>query len=1087
MSYISRTPSASVWSFYDPFRAERGVRSRGTTASAEMAKGPAAAEVRGRLISSATALRNAFNSLSQNLRRITMPTLEGSAGSKAVARARIVPASTFSLLQGTQEINATASAVRSSANSLGLDVATPEALSVLESSGGIGLDLAERSSMLDGGALGLDTTTPESASIIQSTEEANTTATSYGVLQAAFNNGQTSLGNLSGAYKGTGAAANATSLTLTVTSSNGTMGTLLPSSVSLQVTDQNGTNLGTFSGLLWTGTELSLGPDIGLSIAFTSGSLRTNASTTFAVSATNGTDVDPTAIFNASNINNRPRFENGATVGAGSFRVNGTAVQVFANDSVNSVLQRINSTVAGVVASYQNDRVVIRSSGPSEDNITLSNDTSGFFAALKLNGASAVAGNVRDDLQVFSKTSQFGSLATGSFQVNGQTISLNRSADNLQTIITKINNSGAGVTAAYDSVNDRITLESNDPSEDPIVVGNDTTGFLSVAGLSTNNTVAGNLRDDRQNLADVPAFAGVINGSFRVNGTQISLNAAIDTLETVLARINASVPGIQASYDSAHDKLIFASAENSEDDIVLSDDTSGFLSAIQLDGATTTRGNIRDDEQALKGVAQFAGVAAGSFQVNGVTITVDPATDSLNSILAQINASSAGVSAAYDPALNRVVLDPGTNPLALENDTSGFLDAIEIAPGTSATRVNATGAFNGTGLNGPQFEDGVSVRAGSFTVNGVEITVQADDSVQNVLDKITASGAGVTAIFNPVTEMISLRAKQSGLQPISLTNDTSGFLAAVKLDGTASFTTGNVGNEMFLRETVPGSIAGTIQINNRTISVDPDSDSITTLVQKLDALEGVEAFLDNSTGALTIRSETEGDSVTISDSTGVLRTLGIEDGTYTGQAATFRTLHSKISKFQVNNRDQVVDRIVESFDTLNEALETVQQAAGLTLAFRDDIQDAVRDSFAAIRDARSKGLRIVNEASSPATVRIERSLLSNAIRQNARVLENLYKGENSLTDVLEDLADEAQANFLATPEQPVALTPGPAAVAAEVAGDFYKVSSASQLFIIDSMTTAVLTPSEASPEVDQHEPNPAGDMESSRGVSRASG
>jgi hypothetical protein len=1083
MSTISPTGSASVWSYYDPFRAERAAH-RQVAAPVQLDKGLNAAEVRSRLVSSATALRNAFSFLSQNLRRITMPRLEGVAGTKALARATIVPASTYTVLQTTQEINASSSAARASAAALELDVTSPEAQSVLESIGAIGLDVTspEQSTVLQSSSsLGLDTTTPQSASVIQSTAEANTMTTSYGVVQATFNNGQTSLGNLSGTYRGTGAAANATSLTLTVTSLSGTMGSLLPTAVSVKATDQNGTDLGTYSGLLRTGDQLSLGNDIGLNIAFTAGSIRTNAATTFSVSRTTPTTVDANALFNASNVNNRPRFDNGAQVTAGSFSVNGTSVQVLANDSINSVLQRINSTVSGVVASYQNDRVVIQSSGPSEDNIALAGDTSGFLTALKLTGATTARGNVRDDLQVFSKTTQFAAVTAGSFRVNGQTISINPTADSLNTVLVRINNSSAGVVASYDATSGNVVLTTSDPTEDPIVVDNDTTGFLAAAKLSTNNSVLGNIRDDRQVLGKVSAFSSVTNGSFLVNGVAISVDRSIDTMETIVAWINSAGAGVSALYDSASDKLVLTTTSNSEDEIVLSGDTSGFLSAVKIAGASTVRGNIRDDEQTLNKVAQFSSVQSGSFQLNGATITVDTATDSLNSILARINASAAGVTATYDPTENRVILDPGNgNPLDLSDDTSGFLEAIQVEAGTFATLVNENGAFNASGLSGPRFETGVSVTAGSFKVNGVEITVDAGDTIQTVLDKISASSAGVTATFNAATESVTLRAKQAGQQQILLDDDTSGFLAAVKLDGTADLTYGSAGNEMLLRDAVPGILAGTIQVNNQTISVDPDTDSIVTLVQELDALNGVEASLDSSTGALAIRSEAEGGSVTIADSSGALSALGIFDGTYVGEAATFRTVHAKNGKFQVLNREKVVDRVVEAFAKVNQTLESLQKATGLTLAFRDDIHDAVRDGVGTIRDAQSKGFTILNEAGKPLSVKIERSLLSNALRQNGRVLEELYKGEKSLADALEHLAESAQANFVSSPAAAKTAQPTPAAaVAGDVADDFYKVASASQLYLIDAITNAGLTTMEPSPVLESHERDSSGDMEGS--------
>ena len=170
------------------------------------------------------------------------------------------------------------------------------------------------------------------------------------------------------------------------------------------------------------------------------------------------TDVNPNAVFNDSNANLRPRFENNGQVTAGAFTVNGVSVAVNANDSINTVLARITASTAGVTASFANDRVTLTSTTNSEDAVVLANDTSGFLSAVKLSGATTTVGNVRDDEQVLAKTTQFGSVTTGSFSLNGVSIAVNRDTDTLASIVSRINGSAAGVTASYDSTLDRLVL-----------------------------------------------------------------------------------------------------------------------------------------------------------------------------------------------------------------------------------------------------------------------------------------------------------------------------------------------------------------------------------------------------------------------------------------------------------------------------------------------------------------------------------------------------------------------------------------------------------------------------------------------------
>jgi len=75
------------------------------------------------------------------------------------------------------------------------------------------------------------------------------------------------------------------------------------------------------------------------------------------------------------------------------------------------------------------------------------------------------------------------------------------------------------------------------------------------------------------------------------------------------------------------------------------------------------------------------------------------------------------------------------------------------------------------------------VTSGSFKVNGKMISVSADDKLQDVLDRINWSDAGVTAAYDAKTDRVTLTSKKQGTEFITLTDDTSGFLAATQLDG----------------------------------------------------------------------------------------------------------------------------------------------------------------------------------------------------------------------------------------------------------------------------------------------------------------
>lgn len=69
------------------------------------------------------------------------------------------------------------------------------------------------------------------------------------------------------------------------------------------------------------------------------------------------------------------------------------------------------------------------------------------------------------------------------------------------------------------------------------------------------------------------------------------------------------------------------------------------------------------------------GPGSGTFAVNGVTITFDIATDTINSVLTQINTNVPNVTATYDDATQRVVLASSNGRLIEVKDTKGNFGA----------------------------------------------------------------------------------------------------------------------------------------------------------------------------------------------------------------------------------------------------------------------------------------------------------------------------------------------------------------------------------------------------------------------------
>ena len=114
---------------------------------------------------------------------------------------------------------------------------------------------------------------------------------------------------------------------------------------------------------------------------------------------------------------------------------------------------------AGVTAAFDSttNKLSLTTTYNTEDNVPISSDTPGFLAAAGISSVDTIRGNIRDNQQVLSKTTQFGSMTTGSFTINGVAISVNKDTETPTSVINRIDNAGAGGEAEPSALADRTT------------------------------------------------------------------------------------------------------------------------------------------------------------------------------------------------------------------------------------------------------------------------------------------------------------------------------------------------------------------------------------------------------------------------------------------------------------------------------------------------------------------------------------------------------------------------------------------------------------------------------------------------------
>ncbi len=177
---------------------------------------------------------------------------------------------------------------------------------------------------------------------------------------------------------------------------------------------------------------------------------------------------------------------------------------------------------------------------------------------------------------------------------------------------------------------------------------------------------------------------------------------------------------------------------------------------------------------------------------------------------------------------------------------------------------------------------GTAITAGTFTVNGQQVTVATSDTLQGVFDKIsTATGGAVTGTYDNTTDKLTLT---SGSEIVlGSATDTINFLAVTKLynTGTGAITstaalgvvkqTAALASANFATAVSDGGAgAGGFKINGVSISFNASVDTVTDLVARINnSNSGVTASYDTLNDRFALTSKSTGDvGIALQDVTG---------------------------------------------------------------------------------------------------------------------------------------------------------------------------------------------------------------------------
>jgi len=340
---------------------------------------------------------------------------------------------------------------------------------------------------------------------------------------------------------------------------------------------------------------------------------------------------------------------------------------------------------------------------------------------------------------------------------------------------------------------------------------------------------------------------------------------------------------------------------------------------------------------------------------------------------------------------------------------------------TVGTNVDPDKPLNGTGNNNPELESGQSVIAGQFNINGYSVDIVAGDTLNDVLGKINASGAGVTATYDGVTDTVLLTQNTGGsASPIILGSDNTGFFDATKLSGATQVPGADTDLETALDQVSALSVSdGNFRVNGINFNVDTSTDTLTDVIDRINASgANVTAAYDQAQDKVTITSNTAGEDLALVDGTSNFFTgVDIATGTISGGGGDpIEKTTELVEKFEgAANLPGLLDDFGRS---LNELFQTAfgDDALGAELP-TNLIQEAITDVFERVFDeeggARLRtglGIEFYFDDPNNDVVRIDSQRLSQATSDELGLLADFLAADNGdekgLLPALDDVLDQ---------------------------------------------------------------------------------
>jgi flagellar hook-associated protein 2 len=365
----------------------------------------------------------------------------------------------------------------------------------------------------------------------------------------------------------------------------------------------------------------------------------------------------------------------------GTITVNGKQITLAATDTLQAVFDRINTATGGAVsASYSSANDAITLTGAEPVVLGSATDTSNFLQAARLanNGGNSVTSTGRIGAVNLAATLSNSNLSTaisdgagqGEFKINGVSIQF-KATESMSTILTRINDSNAGVIAAYDPNQDRFTLTNRTTGDLGFALEEVTGNFLAATGLSGGTLARGkNLTYSVNGSADLVSTGNTITeASSGISGLKVTALGE----GSVTVNVTSDQAGLQKAltefvteYNKAQ-SMISTNVASSTDPKgkVTSGVLAGDMDAVELSGRL--RGLLTSTVAGMTGVIrrlEDLGFASNgkddTLSVSNTDKLSNALTNNLNDIKRLFTDGTGSITATLDSYLERTIGENGT-------------------------------------------------------------------------------------------------------------------------------------------------------------------------------------------------------------------------------------------------------------------------------------------------------------------------------------------------------------------------------------------------------------------------------------------